>query len=193
MKNIHIFMYLISKFKKIKKREINFKINQKNIDLEYKNLLKQLHPDNFETKPKEERILSERYASLINLAYDTLKNPVSRAKYMVFYKIIKLKLLGENVDQENTPKEFLLEMLDLMEETQNENDLDALKEIEKVNNKNIEEIEDLIDNNFLKCNLVDAKKNVSILNYYCRLKSLLYEKFEKIEVEKFNIENKINE
>ncbi len=77
-------------------------------------------------------------------------------------------------------------MMELMEVAQFENDLTKLKTLDDENNKNIEDVEENINQNFIKNDLNEAKKNISILNYLFRLKTLLNEKFEKLEVEKFN-------
>jgi molecular chaperone HscB len=53
------------------------------LDREYKELQKKLHPDKFATKSLDEKLLSTNASSAINMAYHTLKDPVSRAEYMV--------------------------------------------------------------------------------------------------------------
>lgn len=72
-------------------------------DLEkrYYQLSRKWHPDGFARKTAEERAEAERNSALLNDAYRTLKNPVSRAEYI---------LTGDNLDfVKGTPPPDLLE------------------------------------------------------------------------------------
>lgn len=62
-------------------------MDTKRLETEFKNLQKQLHPDLYATKSKEEQTRSESQSSLLNKAYQTLLKSNLRAKYMVgFFK-----------------------------------------------------------------------------------------------------------
>ena len=60
-----------------------FDLDVKTLEGEYKSLQKQLHPDKFAQRPPEEQKLSAEQASVVNVAYDTLTEPLSRALYIV--------------------------------------------------------------------------------------------------------------
>ncbi len=62
---------------------VKYDIDLAHLDREYKELQKKLHPDKFATKSIDEKALSTNASSAINLSYHTLKDPVSRAEYMV--------------------------------------------------------------------------------------------------------------
>ena len=71
-----------------------------------------VHPDYFGGKPKEEQAQAMRLTALLNDAYQTVREPVRRAEYL-------LRLLGGKTASADrtTPPCFLAEMLELREET----------------------------------------------------------------------------
>jgi len=77
----------------------------------YRDLQKTVHPDNFVSSSDQEKRISMQHTSKINEAFNTLKNPVDRALYM-----LKLKGLEINFDNETTMDAgFLMEQLELRE------------------------------------------------------------------------------
>ncbi|XP_050679642.1 uncharacterized protein LOC126975684 [Leptidea sinapis] len=55
-----------------------YDINENDLSMKFKHLQKLLHPDKFANKNKTEQEISERYSSLVNEAYKTLLEPLSR-------------------------------------------------------------------------------------------------------------------
>lgn len=90
-----------------------FDINLKELEQTYKSYQMKLHPDKFFTRSPQEREFSERYASEVNRAYNTLKRPNLRAQYI-------LQLEGNAIEEgdsmESIDKEFLLDVMEVMEE-----------------------------------------------------------------------------
>lgn len=60
-----------------------FDLDPAALEKRYKLLQWQLHPDKSVTKTAEERQYSAEQAALINQAYGVLRNPLTRANYMV--------------------------------------------------------------------------------------------------------------
>jgi molecular chaperone HscB len=56
------------------------------LDREYWGLQKALHPDNFGSASESQQELSATHSALINRAYNTLKDPLKRAKYLLRLK-----------------------------------------------------------------------------------------------------------
>ncbi|EAR56966.1 co-chaperone HscB [Photobacterium sp. SKA34] len=50
---------------------------------QFRELQRRFHPDNYATASERDRLLSVQKAAQINDAFQTLKNPVSRAEYML--------------------------------------------------------------------------------------------------------------
>ena len=71
-----------------------------------------VHPDKFASASDQERRLSVQQSALINEAYQTLKNPLSRAQYM-------LKLRGGDISNDTSASmdsQFLMKQMQLREE-----------------------------------------------------------------------------
>ena len=92
-----------------------YDINVADLAQRYRELQKEVHPDKYANSTEKERDLAVRYASLINQAYDVLKSPLERAKYL-------LQLRGYNlISETHTMKdnEFLMRQLELRETLEN--------------------------------------------------------------------------
>ena len=78
----------------------------------YRQLQRSVHPDNFADASDRDRRMSVQQASLINEAYQTLKDPLKRARYL-------LQLAGVEMDDESNTvmdTEFLMRQMELREE-----------------------------------------------------------------------------
>lgn len=82
------------------------------LSLQFRELQKRFHPDNFATSSERDRLLSIQKAAQINDAYQTLKNPVSRAEYILSER-------GHDIRGEQTTMQdpmFLMQQMELREE-----------------------------------------------------------------------------
>jgi molecular chaperone HscB len=91
---------------------VRFDTDTTALDQRYFALQRQLHPDRFASRTARERAVSQSQAVALNEAYETLKDPLSRAEYM-------LKLLGVDVNPDgcNTVRDpsLLMEQMELRE------------------------------------------------------------------------------
>lgn len=90
---------------------IDFVIDQQSLNRHYRDLQRVIHPDRYATASDHERRLSLQRATLVNEAFDVLKDPLKRAVYL-------LSLLGfETPSSSATVVEngFLMEQLELRE------------------------------------------------------------------------------
>ena len=71
--------------------ERNYALDPEVLDRSYFKFQRLLHPDRFATKSAKERTLSLQHATDINDAYETLRDPLRRAEYL-------LSLSGRNVN-----------------------------------------------------------------------------------------------
>jgi molecular chaperone HscB len=91
---------------------VTYVIDTGQLATHYRELQRVIHPDRFASASEQERRLSMQGATRINEAYETLKDPILRARYM-------LSLHGMDMDaqQESTrDTAFLMEQLELREE-----------------------------------------------------------------------------
>lgn len=87
-----------------------FELDLDNIAARYRDLQRAVHPDKFANASDQERLLSVQQAAQINEAYQTLKSPLSRARYL-------LELNGITLDDNDTAMDpmFLMEQMELRE------------------------------------------------------------------------------
>lgn len=102
-----------------------FAIDQSRLDQAYRKLQAEVHPDRFAAAPAAERLRSMQLATQVNEAYQTLKSPLARARYL-------LQLNGVDTREEtNTamPPAFLMRQMEwreAIEEAEQAGDLAAL-------------------------------------------------------------------
>lgn len=87
-----------------------FELDLDNIAARYRDLQRAVHPDKFANASEQERRLSVQQAALINEAYQTLKSPLARARYL-------LEMKGITLDDTDTAMDpmFLMEQMELRE------------------------------------------------------------------------------
>ncbi|CAG8645690.1 10681_t:CDS:2 [Funneliformis caledonium] len=89
-------------------------------------LLQQLvHPDSYSTKDRKEYNYAQQQSSLINKAYQVLRDPLLRAKYM-----LQLNNVSISESESLQDPELLMEILDVREQLEditNENDVKTIK------------------------------------------------------------------
>ena len=88
-----------------------FRLSVSELDSRYREVQAQVHPDRFAHAGEVERRLSVQWATHANEAYQTLKKPLERAKYL-------LHLAGHDIRAEiNTamPADFLMEQMEWRE------------------------------------------------------------------------------
>ncbi|MBT4162575.1 MAG: Fe-S protein assembly co-chaperone HscB [Gammaproteobacteria bacterium] len=89
---------------------VTFKLDLDGLSRRYRELQKELHPDNYASSTEHEKRLSMQWSSLVNAANETLKSPQARAIYM-------LELKGVDIDHNPVlPPAFLMEQIELREE-----------------------------------------------------------------------------
>lgn len=88
-----------------------FEFDLARLDQRFRELQAQVHPDKFSHAPDAERRLSMQWSTHVNEAYQTLKQPISRARYL-------LKMQGVDTQEEtNTamPTDFLMAQMEWRE------------------------------------------------------------------------------
>ncbi|MDW6003195.1 co-chaperone HscB [Vibrio mangrovi] len=101
---------------------IQFNLDGSLLSSQFRELQKRFHPDNFATASERERLVAVQKASEINDAYQTLKNDIRRAEYLLILQGIDLR----SEQQTMQDPEFLMEQMLLREELEMlESDTDA--------------------------------------------------------------------
>lgn len=93
------------------KLPIQFQIDLTALDQHFRALQAEIHPDKFAAAPANEQLRAMQLATQANEAYQTLKNPTNRARYL-------LQLQGvDTAEETNTamPADFLMQQLEWRE------------------------------------------------------------------------------
>ena len=151
---------------------VQFEVDSKNLSKTFRQLQSVLHPDKFSQKSPEELENSENWSALVNQAYSTLLNPMSRALYLLELNNDPL-LEGE---QPILDPEFLTEIMELNEELDEiETDSDIQEFRDKIN-ENLELLHGKLSEKFSQNLISEAKLIVCKMQYFHNLRIQLKEK-----------------
>ena len=106
-----------------------FEIDLEGLENLYQRLTLEMHPDFFGAASEEQKRLSEKSSVMLNAAYSTLREPASRATYL-----LSLFARGKNLKTDKLPEGFLQEMfffqetLDEILESDDQSALNKMKE-----------------------------------------------------------------
>ncbi|KAF9432271.1 hypothetical protein BGZ76_011036 [Entomortierella beljakovae] len=148
--------------------EPTFDIDVKALRNKFLRIQQQIHPDSYALNENGDHVYAQQQSSLANKAYSTLKEPLSRAIYM-------LDLLGSPIHETeslNEP-ELLMEVMEareLLEDAQTEEEVEELK---SVNENRMKETEDELTLAFRKRDLETAKSLVIKLQYWVRIRNVI--------------------
>ncbi len=109
---------------------VAFAIDSEALSLRYRDLQRVTHPDRFAGASDRERRLAVQYAARVNEAFQALKSPLARARYL-------LELNGAPLDDRDTAMDpaFLMEQMELREALGEVRDSsDPFAELERVRN-----------------------------------------------------------
>ncbi len=173
------------------KKQLNLDLDE--LENRFYELSREYHPDFYSTGSEIEKEISNERASFLNKAYQVLKDPIQRAKYL-----LRLEWGEISDDKKKIPPEILMEVMDLQEkshEYEEETDPETksalseeLKEIRTDLEKKMEDLNTELKNLFLKWDeillgspaletkqtiLRDLNKNLSIRAYLGTLLSTI--------------------
>ncbi|XP_008241094.1 PREDICTED: iron-sulfur cluster co-chaperone protein HscB, mitochondrial [Prunus mume] len=142
-----------------------------NLEGQYKEWQKKLHPDLVHTKSKEEREYAAEQSARVIDAYLTLSKPLARAIYI-------LKLEGVDVDEEETlsESELLTEILEIREAVEEAADAQALVQIQSQMQEKMKHWSNSFANAFRSRNFDEALKAIRRMTYYQRVKETIVKK-----------------
>ncbi len=149
-----------------------FQVDLSELDSRYRDIQAQVHPDRFAHAGEVERRLSMQWATHANEAYQTLKKPLERAKYL-------LHLAGHDIQAESNtamPADFLIEQMEWREAVMDARNGGDHHELEHLHNRlrgdirnRYDELAQLLDE------AVDHAQAVDRVRRLMFLEKLLYE------------------
>ena len=87
-----------------------FEIDSVELENRYQRLTLEMHPDFFGAAPEKQKLLSEKSSVMLNAAYSTLREPASRARYL-----LSLFAKGNSLQTDELPEGFLQDMFTFQE------------------------------------------------------------------------------
>ena len=158
-----------------------FKLDLNQLDQIYRDIQSQVHPDKFAHLGDAERRLSMQWATLTNEAYQTLKKPINRARYL-------LKLHQVDTQEEtNTsmPAAFLMEQMELREavmDAKMAHDANALEQAESSLKAQIKSLHGVLEKQLdVEADYQGAAQNVRKLRFLEKLISEINDAYETMD------------
>ena len=104
--------------------EVSFDVDLQNLSSSYQTLQKTVHPDKFAHASEQEQRIAVQKSAQINDAYQTLKNPLQRAEYILVQRGVDMP----NEQHSFSDNSFLMrqmELREMLEEVKFASDVDA--------------------------------------------------------------------
>ncbi len=143
------------------------KLSRPDLDIAFRTQSKQVHPDRFSQESTVERKLALQHTERLNHGYRTLKEPLSRAQYL-------LELAGVSLEaQQKQPQnpEFLMQMMELQEQVESTKDEEGLEELLQSSKQRYNQLLGQLSGFFdqQEGTLNETQEAVTELRYYRRL------------------------
>ncbi|XP_038214099.1 iron-sulfur cluster co-chaperone protein HscB isoform X2 [Zerene cesonia] len=137
-----------------------YDLDETDLAKRYKELQKYLHPDKYANRDQKEQEISEKYSSLVNEAYKTLLEPLSRGIYM-------LRLRGKEIPESTElDREFLMKIMEKNEEVENAETENEIMKLNKENKAIIKDLQKRVSTAFFDGDLKRVVKLLGEMKYY---------------------------
>lgn len=164
---------------------VSIEVDLNKVSESYHDLQKEFHPDRFSNSDESERRAAVQTTSLINQAFQTLKEPISRVQYM-------LKLKGVDIDSESDTTmdtEFLMQQMEFREaiaEVRSKDDpLEVLDQMASDLKKQINQLMNDFSKSYEASELDVAREIVRKMQFLIKAQKEVNETSEQLEDELF--------
>ena len=158
-----------------------YQIELSQLDKIYLEIQSQVHPDKFVLMGDAERRLSMQWATLANEAYQTLKKPINRARYLLQLHHV------DTQEETNTamPAAFLMQQMELREavvDAKMAQDIDALEKVESELKGEIKALHNVLGLQLdVEADYQGAAQNVRKLRFLEKLVSEINDAYEAMD------------
>ncbi|KAI6206035.1 Iron-sulfur cluster co-chaperone protein HscB, mitochondrial [Aphelenchoides besseyi] len=159
--NVDYFSYL--------ELEKNYRIEEEALKKKFRSIQSHVHPDKHAGTERKQQEFSEQHSSYLNQAYKTLKDPRSRAAYLL--ELMTNKALEETKDNEMAAKIF--EFMTEIDEMDNPEDLK--RKAEEIDSK-VEKLLSQVEAAFQQSDMKSARSILNRLRYFDRAKKIIDKK-----------------
>ncbi|KAH8549974.1 Co-chaperone HscB, C-terminal oligomerization domain-containing protein [Umbelopsis sp. PMI_123] len=138
-----------------------YDVDVKRLRMSFLRKQQQVHPDSYAQKSSHEYQLAQTQSSYLNKAYNTLKDPLARAQYM-------LALNGVEVAESESLEdpELLMEVMEIREQMEDAETEDDIMQLKQENNEKIEQTAEQLSKAFSSNNMEEAKELTIQLQYW---------------------------
>jgi len=162
-----------------------FDVNIDQLKESYKNLQKQLHPDQFSQKSKLEQKFSTEHSATINMAFNTLSKPHLRSAYMLHLQGIDIGEEGKTImSTDPAMGELLTDVLETREQLEEAKKSEEVKHLVQENNRKLNECLKELSSAFKKEDYELAKKRATALQYFTKINQEALNKLETLVSER---------
>ncbi|KAI9357533.1 Co-chaperone HscB, C-terminal oligomerization domain-containing protein [Pilaira anomala] len=152
------------------KDQPTFDIDLKALKRQFLILQQKAHPDSFSQAPKREHAYAQLQSSVINKAYNILKNPLSRAQYLLEQQGIRV-----NESDSLSDPELLMDVMEFREELEEVQSEDELGPLKKRNDDKFQETVNNLSKAFKEKDYNRAKELTIELQYWQSIQSAIHE------------------
>ncbi|KAI9323632.1 hypothetical protein BX666DRAFT_1847513 [Dichotomocladium elegans] len=151
-------------------QERGFDVDPKALRLKFLTLQQKAHPDSYSQASKQEHGFAQMQSSTLNKAYNTLKDPLARAKYLLEHEGVEV---GES-DSLDDPA-LLMEVMEIREELDEASTEEEVQQVKQINDEKYAETVRKLSNAFAKNDLSLAKKYMVQLQYWESIRHAILE------------------
>lgn len=162
---------------------VGFDVDLAEVESVHRELQKTVHPDRFAGGSEQQRRIAMQQTSLINQAFQTLRDPVLRAQYLLSLKGIDM----QNETDTTMDAEFLMEQMEFREAIADVRDkadpLDLLDTMRRESKQKIEHYMDEFARHFAADQLDAARETVRKMQFLFKAQKEISTLSEQIEDE----------
>ncbi|MCY4046301.1 MAG: Fe-S protein assembly co-chaperone HscB [Cellvibrionales bacterium] len=147
---------------------VDYKVDTQRLELNFKKLQKQFHPDRYATATAGEQRLAMQMATLINTAYETLNSPVGRGLYL-----LELNGLAQEDRTLKSDPDFLFEQMAWREKLSAASSVKQMQDLLEKTDLNKEDFEAQFDQQFNAGNFLEAQQVIDKLQFVVKFRSEL--------------------
>ena len=163
--------------------EVSFLLDENNLNTQYQQLQSRLHPDRFASSTDQDKRMAMQATTFINEAYNTLRDPQSRARYLLELAGIEFDIEKDTTQDMN----FLMAQMSLREkidEVDNqESPLDERDELGLTAKQEKKQLTENFQAQYSQQDWKQAKETVLKLQFFNRLQQQIKRKQEQLEEE----------
>ncbi|KAG2186946.1 hypothetical protein INT44_003174 [Umbelopsis vinacea] len=138
-----------------------YDVDVKRLRMSFLRKQQRVHPDSYAQKSSEEYQLAQTQSSYLNKAYNTLKDPLARAQYM-------LALNGVEVAESESLEdpELLMEVMEIREQMEEAETEEDIKKLKQENIDKIAHTAEQLTKSFKSNNMDEAKELTIQMQYW---------------------------